>query len=55
MNKIGTVLTDNKSTLEVWAKDGRIMIDELQISGKKRLKTEDFLNGFSFKDNQYFL
>lgn len=44
----GEVVTDNKATLRVAAQDGFIEILEIQLSGKKRMKTGDFLNGFSF-------
>ncbi|MDO5524398.1 MAG: methionyl-tRNA formyltransferase [Bacteroidia bacterium] len=44
----GKIITDNKSSLRVAVSDGFIEIVELQLSGKKRMKTVDFLNGFSF-------
>lgn len=44
----GQVVTDNKTTLRVAAQDGFIEILDLQLSGKKRMKCVDFLNGFSF-------
>jgi methionyl-tRNA formyltransferase len=44
----GQVVTDNKTTLRVAAQDGFIEVLEIQLSGKKRMKTGDFLNGFSF-------
>ena len=44
----GEVVTDNKATLRVAAQDGFIEVLEIQLSGKKRMKTGDFLNGFSF-------
>ena len=46
--KPGQVVTDNKTTLRVAAQDGFIEVLEIQLSGKKRMKTGDFLNGFSF-------
>jgi methionyl-tRNA formyltransferase len=52
-NRIGTIETDNKKTLSIWAKNGKIIVDEIQISGKKRLSATDFLNGFKF-GNDYF-
>lgn len=54
-NNIGTIVTDGKKKLAVWAKDGQIIIDELQITGKKRLKTGEFLNGFKFEGSYYFI
>lgn len=44
----GTLITDNKATLRIAVQDGFIDILELQMSGKRRMKTTDFLNGFSF-------
>jgi len=40
----GTVVTDNKS-LKVAVQDGYIVIDELQLAGKKRMPVADFLRG----------
>jgi len=42
----GTHETDNISYLRFAAKDGWIYIDELQLEGKKRMNTVDFLRGF---------
>ncbi len=42
----GTVLSDGKSYLAVTTADGAISITELQIAGKKRMSTKDFLIGF---------
>ena len=43
------VITNNKE-LKVAAHDGFVHIHELQLSGKKRMKTADFLRGYSFED-----
>lgn len=45
---IGVWDTDQKSFLHVGCKDGFIAILEWQMEGKKRLKIEDFLRGYSF-------
>lgn len=42
---IGTLVV-NQNTLKVALEDGYLYIDELQLAGKKRMKTEDFLRGF---------
>lgn len=42
--------TDNKTYLDVFVKGGIIRIKELQLSGKKRMKTEEFLRGFHIED-----
>lgn len=44
----GTFESDNKSQIKVAAADGWLIIEELQLQGRKRMKTSDFLNGFSF-------
>ena len=42
--------TDNKTYLDVLVEGGIIRIKELQLSGKKRMKTEEFLRGFHIED-----
>jgi methionyl-tRNA formyltransferase len=42
---IGEFLSDNKSFLRVKAKDGMLDILQLQLEGKKRMNTEEFLRG----------
>ena len=42
----GTVETDEKTYLRFHAMGGYIQVLELQIEGKKRMKTEDFLRGY---------
>jgi methionyl-tRNA formyltransferase len=44
----GMVETDNKHYIKVYAADGVIIIESLQMSGKKRMMTEELLRGFSF-------
>ena len=44
---IGTIITDEKTYLNVVVYSGIIGIEELQISGKKRLNIVDFLRGFN--------
>lgn len=44
--EIGTIETDGKTFLNVACKNGWLQITDLQIAGKKRMKTEDFLRGF---------
>ncbi|RUT77974.1 methionyl-tRNA formyltransferase [Ancylomarina longa] len=51
--KIGTLITDGKSYLKVAVKGGFLNITELQQSGKKRMKTEDFLRGFQQISNYH--
>jgi methionyl-tRNA formyltransferase len=42
----GSFDTDHKTYLRFAANDGWVYIDELQMEGKKRMKTEEFLRGF---------
>lgn len=44
--KPGDILTDQKSYIYVVCKYGAISLDEIQLAGKKRMKTKDFLLGF---------
>lgn len=46
--KPGTIVSDNKKEIKIATQDGFVQVHELQLQGKKRLKTRDFLNGFSF-------
>ncbi len=52
----GTVLThelitDGKKELKISAKNGFLRILEMQLPGKRRMKTEELLRGFRFPDN----
>lgn len=42
----GTISTNNKNELVVHTRSGIIMIEELQMAGKKSLSVQAFLNGF---------
>jgi len=50
----GTLVTDNKTVLQVAVKDGFIRLTDIQVSGKKRLKTVDFLRGYTFPEHSFF-
>ncbi|MCK9156166.1 MAG: methionyl-tRNA formyltransferase [Paludibacteraceae bacterium] len=52
---IGSVETDGKKTFDVAVKDGFIRIKALQLQGKKRLSTEDFLKGFRPSQGMKFM
>ena len=41
-----TFETDGKSYLHIWADDGYLDVEDLQIQGKRRMKIKDFLNGY---------
>jgi len=42
----GTIETDRKTFMNVACKNGWLQITDLQIAGKKRMKTDEFLRGF---------
>lgn len=48
-NKLGSVAIENKQ-LKVWTSDGYLLIKELQLSGKKKMSTQDLLNGFQIPE-----
>jgi methionyl-tRNA formyltransferase len=49
-NEVGKVATDNKTFLKFTAKDGFILLKEIQLEGKKRMKIEEFLRGWRNND-----
>ena len=52
--KIGSIHTTNK-TLKIAVKDGFLLIEELQLSGKRRMDTKSLLNGFQFSEDAQML
>lgn len=54
LHKPGTVISDQKKFLKVACVDGYISISELQMAGKKRILTEEFLRGFQVTENFHF-
>jgi len=46
-NKVGSILSDNKTYLKVAVDGGFIFINELQVPGKRRMGIKDFLLGNS--------
>ena len=44
----GSFDTDKKTFLKFATKDGYIIVDELQLEGKKRIATTEFLKGYRF-------
>jgi len=47
---IGKLIT-TKSEIKIAATNGFIIIESLQLSGKRKMDTKSLLNGFDFKDN----
>ncbi|MBB4117949.1 methionyl-tRNA formyltransferase [Mesonia hippocampi] len=48
----GMLIVENKK-IKVYARDGYLLIEEIQLPGKRKMKTTDLLNGFSFPENSY--
>lgn len=48
--RVGELITDGKKTFDVLVSDGILRIQELQLSGKKRMTTEEFLRGFKLEE-----
>ena len=48
----GEVISEDKDSFVVATGDGALKINELQLEGKKRMKTSDFLNGRSIKGSK---
>ncbi len=42
----GTIITDGKKYLKIAASDGFLRLQNIQLSGKKRMDVQDFLRGF---------
>lgn len=43
---VNAILTDSKTILKVAVNDGFLIIEDLQLAGKKRMPVHDFLRGF---------
>lgn len=52
--KPGDIILANKNELKVRCKDGFLLINELQLEGKKRMRTEEFLRGFKIEESDHF-
>lgn len=44
----GKFVSDNKKSIRITTQDGFVEVHELQLQGRKRMKTVDFLNGYTF-------
>ena len=42
----GTIVSDDRTYLAVTASDGAVLIEDLQLAGKKRMEVKEFLLGF---------
>lgn len=45
------IITDSKSYIKIAVKNGYILLDEIQIAGKKRMAVDEFLRGFQIKSD----
>ena len=52
--KPGTIRCDGKRFLEVYTADGAILLDEVQVAGKKRMPVCSFLCGNDLSDGCFF-
>lgn len=50
----GKIVTDNRTYIKVACTDGLIVLDELQVAGKKRMAVRDLLLGLNLNDNDRF-
>ena len=48
---VGGVQTDGSTYLKFGCKDGYIVLDQIQLAGKKRMQIKDFLRGYRFESN----
>lgn len=48
--EVGTIISDKKS-IKIAVKTGYIDVLEIQIAGKRRMKSADLLNGYKFEDS----
>lgn len=51
--KNGTITVSNK-TLKIAVKNGYLVVEELQLAGKKKMDIKSLLNGFQIFENAYF-
>lgn len=50
-SKPGEILSDGKTYLKIGAQGGYFVATEIQLEGKKRMKTADFLRGYPVSEN----
>lgn len=50
----GTIATDGKTYIHVATGEGTLSVEELQLAGKKRLATAEFLRGFKDLEHYWF-
>ena len=50
----GMILTDGKSEVKVAVDGGYVRVKTMQIAGKKKMQTEEFLRGYKLADDAFF-
>lgn len=50
---IGSMIVDNKNNLFVVCKDFLLLIEEIQLPGKKMMQTQDLLRGYKIEEKSY--
>jgi len=53
-DEIGTIITDQKTFLNVATTDGLISLQEVQMTGRKKMRIDEFLRGFPLKGTWKF-
>lgn len=51
----GTIVSDNRKHLDIAFKGGFLRVNELQLSGKKRMPVAAFLNGYKFHGTEHII
>lgn len=51
----GSVETNGNTTFDIYVPEGMVRIVELQLSGKKKMKTQEFLRGFRLEEYRLVL
>ena len=51
---VGNILTDHKSFLKVYVKDGLISLKDIKVSGRSKMTIKEFLNGFKLEGKWKF-
>ena len=49
----GSIISDNKSYLKFQTRDGFISVQSLRMEGKRKMRINEFLNGYSIKSKKY--
>jgi len=53
-DEIGTIITDQKTFLNIATTDGLVSLQEVQLTGRKKMRIDEFLRGFPLKGTWKF-